>query len=177
MSDPKPPQTPSTEELIAAISRRLISEDGAAREAGPPAVRGQDDILELTERLDDDAEPRSSIEPPGAAARPADSTSRAEPPSPRLFTAAEPDRDRGRLLSETAARATASSFARLGPLSSDRRTVRELPAGADGRTIEDIVLEALRPLLRSWLDAHLPSIVERLVREEIARLTGEAGLR
>jgi len=35
----------------------------------------------------------------------------------------------------------------------------------------------LRPLLQDWLDGHLPAIVERLVREEIARVVGEARLR
>jgi len=35
----------------------------------------------------------------------------------------------------------------------------------------------LRPMLQSWLDEHLPDIVERLVREEIARVVGESGLR
>jgi len=32
-------------------------------------------------------------------------------------------------------------------------------------------------MLQSWLDEHLPAIVERLVREEIARVVDEAGLR
>jgi cell pole-organizing protein PopZ len=32
-------------------------------------------------------------------------------------------------------------------------------------------------MLQSWLDEHLPGIVGRLVREEIARVIGEAGLR
>ena len=37
--------------------------------------------------------------------------------------------------------------------------------------------EPLRPLLQTWLDENLREIVERLVREEIARVVGEAGLR
>src|SRR5579875_2359995 len=44
-------------------------------------------------------------------------------------------------------------------------------------TLEDIVREALRPLLRSWLDEHLPALAEKLAREEIARIVQEAGLR
>jgi len=39
------------------------------------------------------------------------------------------------------------------------------------------VREMLGPLLQTWLDEHLPGLVERLVREEIARVVGEAGLR
>jgi cell pole-organizing protein PopZ len=37
-------------------------------------------------------------------------------------------------------------------------------------TIEDIVREEIRPLLKSWLDTHLPSLVERVVRSEIERV-------
>jgi len=41
-----------------------------------------------------------------------------------------------------------------------------------GPTIEDIVREELRPLLKAWLDTNLPPIVERLVRAEIERVVG-----
>jgi len=37
-------------------------------------------------------------------------------------------------------------------------------------TIEDIVREEIRPLLKSWLDTHLPTLVERVVRSEIERV-------
>jgi cell pole-organizing protein PopZ len=36
-------------------------------------------------------------------------------------------------------------------------------------TLEDLVREMLRPMLKSWLDDNLPSLVERLVRAEIER--------
>ena len=39
-----------------------------------------------------------------------------------------------------------------------------------GPTIEDLVREEMRPLLREWLDTHLPPLVERLVRTEIERV-------
>ena len=38
--------------------------------------------------------------------------------------------------------------------------------------LEDLVKEAMRPMLREWLDANLNGIVERLVREEIQKVTG-----
>jgi cell pole-organizing protein PopZ len=38
------------------------------------------------------------------------------------------------------------------------------------RPMEDIVREMLRPMLRTWLDDNLPTIVERLVRAEIERV-------
>ena len=47
--------------------------------------------------------------------------------------------------------------------------------GGDGKTIEDLVKEMLEPLLRQWLDANLPGIVERLVQEEIERVARRSG--
>jgi len=41
------------------------------------------------------------------------------------------------------------------------------------RTLQDLVQEMLRPMLKSWLDDNLPSLVERLVRAEIERLGGK----
>ena len=39
------------------------------------------------------------------------------------------------------------------------------------RSLEDVVSEILRPMLKSWLDEHLPEIVDRLVRAEIERVS------
>ncbi|GAA5264579.1 uncharacterized protein ACOSOMT5_P1003 [Acidiphilium sp. MT5] len=47
---------------------------------------------------------------------------------------------------------------------------RRVAISRGGPTIEDIVREELRPMLKSWLDANLSSIVERVVRAEIDRL-------
>ncbi len=38
------------------------------------------------------------------------------------------------------------------------------------RTVEDVIRDLLRPLLREWLDANLPDLVERLVTQEIERM-------
>ena len=40
----------------------------------------------------------------------------------------------------------------------------------DGVTVEEIVREEVRPLLKEWLDKNLPGIVERIVTAEIRRL-------
>lgn len=42
-----------------------------------------------------------------------------------------------------------------------------------GRTMEDVVLDALRPMLKQWLDANLPALVEAMVAKEISRITGK----
>ena len=49
-----------------------------------------------------------------------------------------------------------------------------IPAAATGgRTMEDVVIEALRPMLKEWLDANLPTMVEAMVAKEISRITGK----
>ena len=44
-----------------------------------------------------------------------------------------------------------------------------------GRTIEELVSELIRPMLKTWLDDNLPEMVERLVRAEIERLSRAKG--
>jgi uncharacterized protein len=41
----------------------------------------------------------------------------------------------------------------------------------NARTLDDVVKDMLRPMLKAWLDDNLPNVVERLVRSEIERVT------
>ena len=41
----------------------------------------------------------------------------------------------------------------------------------NARTLEDLVKEMLRPMLKAWLDDNLPGLVERIVRAEIERVS------
>ena len=193
----KSPSEPSMEEIIASISR-IIAEDkpGAERRVGATAPSeatastAKGDILELTQVVDEDgsvrevrpwagdaAAPSRSLDAPTAS--PADATGRIEPQSSRADPVLEPRLGSGgeRIVSTTTSEAVAATFAQLGALPRERRDETELPLGGVERTLEEIVREMLRPLLRAWLDSHLPGIVERLIREEIARVVGEAGLR
>lgn len=43
---------------------------------------------------------------------------------------------------------------------------------AAGRTMEEVVTDALRPMLKDWLDTNLPPLVEAMVAKEISRITG-----
>ena len=45
----------------------------------------------------------------------------------------------------------------------------------NARTLEDLVREMLRPMLKSWLDDNLPSVVERIVKAEIERVSRGRG--
>ena len=92
--------------------------------------------------------PIAPSEPPYAAPAPADS----------LIAGA----------TETAAVAAVSQLMR------SLHTERLMPVYRGGPTLEDLALEALRPMLKLWLDQNLPPMVERLVRNEIERVVAKA---
>lgn len=69
---------------------------------------------------------------------------------------------------EAAAAAGASVDALRRTLASERNAVVQ----RGGPTVEDLVRVELRPLLKEWLDNHLPPLVERLVQAEIERVVG-----
>jgi hypothetical protein len=187
------------EEIIASISRIIAEDkDPADRRFGTKAqsdtvapVSGEkSDILELTQVVNEDGSVRRvspwadgattpSASPDAPTGSPADATRRIEPRPSQADAALEPKLDSGseRIVSAATSGAAAAAFAQLGALPRERRDETELPLGAVERTLEEIVREMLRPLLQAWLDGHLPGIVERLVREEIARVVGDAGLR
>lgn len=47
-----------------------------------------------------------------------------------------------------------------------------VPAAAQVNPLEDMVREMLKPILKQWLDDHLPGIVDEHVKREISRITG-----
>jgi hypothetical protein len=65
--------------------------------------------------------------------------------------------------------ALAASTAALAQLAQSVTRTRE-PAPGSAKTVEEVVREAVEPLLKQWLDQHLPRIVERMVREAIDRV-------
>ncbi|MBI3434236.1 MAG: DUF2497 domain-containing protein [Proteobacteria bacterium] len=125
-----------------------------------------DDILDLTESM-------AAPPPPPAAPVAGFRTIEAEPdvafkeaaPEPRAAVALAVDSrgeaGNGALLSRSTVAAVDSAFNSLA------HTVLVQNA----RTLEDLVREMLRPLLKSWLDDNLPGVVERLVRAEIERVS------
>jgi cell pole-organizing protein PopZ len=46
------------------------------------------------------------------------------------------------------------------------------PAQPQGNPLEEVIREMLRPILKQWLDDHLPAIVDEHVKREIHRITG-----
>ena len=62
----------------------------------------------------------------------------------------------------------------IGALVRSVSAERSASVGRPGITIEDIVREEVKPVLKAWLDTHLPSLVERMVRAEINRVMDRA---
>ncbi|WP_119458817.1 DUF2497 domain-containing protein [Rhodospirillaceae bacterium SYSU D60014] len=69
--------------------------------------------------------------------------------------------------------AEAASTAALAELARTVSRDKETPIDG-GRSVEDLVREAVKPMLRQWLDANLPDLVERVVRTEIQRMVRRA---
>ena len=169
-------QEPTMEEILASI-RRIISEDDAPAEpeAAAPApvpepepeyqAPAEDDVLELTDPIE--PEPAHEPEPaPLESVGDLDVYSPAAPePEPAYTPPPAPSFNRDdvaeTLVGDHASSLAASAF---GSLSS------ALLMPKDGRTLEDVVRELLRPLLKEWLDQNLPRIVETKVEEEVHRI-------
>ncbi|WP_125257105.1 DUF2497 domain-containing protein [Brevundimonas fluminis] len=187
-------QEPTMEEILASI-RRIISEDdapaetaqAAAPEVAPayepepepvdvsPAMMDEtpstqdDDVLELTDRYEEPAaETIGDLDVTPSAPEPV------QAPEPEPFPAAAAPAPSGDgLIGAAAAGAAASAFA--GLTAAVRKPAEpDLPAGA-GTSLEALVGSLLRPMLKEWLDANLPAIVETQVRKEVERIARNAG--
>ncbi len=75
------------------------------------------------------------------------------------------------LMGEAASNAASNA---IGSLVRNISSERAVAIGRPGITLEDLVREELRPLLKSWLDSNLPALVERIVRAEIQRVVERA---
>jgi len=151
---PKPAPAPAAikQDDIDAMLAGLDEPEPAPKAERPPA----EDVLELTEAMQAPAsfrkidgsqdvvfdEPEPPPPPRAEPARPS------APPPPQS------------MLSPATAAAVDSAFNALA------QTVLVQNA----KTLEDLVREMLRPMLQHWLDNNLPTLVERLVRQEIERV-------
>jgi cell pole-organizing protein PopZ len=107
----------------------------------------------------------ASRQPPAASAEPGLSEATAAPePAPTLETQPTAVDERG-LLSAATTAAVGAAFDTLARTAQAR----------SGRTLEELVSELLRPMLKTWLDENLPGMVERLVRAEIERVSRGRG--
>jgi cell pole-organizing protein PopZ len=173
---PPPPPAPKPEPAPAAASGGNKQDDIDAMMAGlmddgpdpePPSVpepEPEPDVLELTAAMQAPAAPafrKIDAQPDVVFEEVAEEPPprRAEPPraAPQPAMAAAPESS---IMSSSTAAAVDSAFNALA------HTVLVQNA----KTLEDLVKEMLRPMLQHWLDNNLPTMVERLVRQEIERV-------
>ena len=159
---PPPPAAANTQDEIDAMLAKFDS-----RSAEPPAPPPPSDVLDLTEEM---AAPAASNEAAMFRTIDAESsdvvfTDRPAEPAPRAIE--EPRRPAAPLPPD-AALISASTIAAVD---SAFNTLAHTVIGQNARTLEDLVKEMLRPLLKSWLDDNLPGVVDRIVRAEIERVS------
>jgi cell pole-organizing protein PopZ len=124
----------------------------------PPSQEGSD-VLELTEAMESPERTASSFRTIEPSADVMFSERPAASPRPRA------NESLSALMSDASTAAVTSAFGSLA------HTVLMQNA----RTIDDLVGDMLRPMLKNWLDENLPTIVERLVRAEIERVSRGRG--
>ena len=133
-----------------------------------PAAAPRDSAFEADESYIEQARPDPGASDYAADAwdhRIEDDEPEAEDAAPAL--PAGTDRTRA-MLSREVADATATAFDRLAD------TIVSQASGGS-RSVEDITRDLLRPMLKAWLDTNLQDVVERLVREEIDRISRRSG--
>lgn len=152
------------------IDAMLASLDAATPESDIRPAQPEADVFDLTDEmaLPDPApaasafhkiEPQDDIEfTETAAARALHQQPSYEPPPFDSAAAAAPAQQ---ILSRSTVSAVESAFNSLA------NTV----LSNNARTLEDLVKEMLRPMLKSWLDDNLPGLVERIVKAEIERVS------
>jgi uncharacterized protein len=175
-------QEPSMEEILASI-RKIISDDGTKKEDEPvaavteatavaatlpAAANASADVLELTQMVADDGSIVDVNAPEPAALTLSD-------PEPEVKTMAPPVDIKfdDPLISESAASAAKSALSTLAStLETERMAMTAaMPIGDGTRTLESMVTEIMRPMIKQWLDQNLSGVVERAVQKEIQRIS------
>jgi cell pole-organizing protein PopZ len=161
---------PNNQDDIDALLAGLDAATPAPEVRAPePEPEPEPDVLELTDEMAMDPTPP----PPPPSFRkvePRDDLEFAESPPPRptpppsyapVDFDAPPLPPQQPMLAQSTVSAVESAFNSLA------HTV----LSSNARTLEDLVKEMLRPMLKSWLDDNLPGLVERIVKAEIERVS------
>lgn len=120
------------------------------------------DELELIEGMDiifDEIEDEVAIQEPVVQATPSSEPVPVVEPAPAPV---ERPSNLENLISQQAATSVSESFSSLSGLL----------VSSQAKTMEDLLKEMMRPMLQSWLDENLPTLVEKMVAAEIRRLSG-----
>jgi uncharacterized protein len=167
---PKPAPAPPAKNSQDDIDAMLAGLDEATSEAeirpAPPEPEPEADVFEPTDAMAV-AEPEPSAPPPKPAfqkVEPDDDlefSEHARSQRPPAFEQSPFESPAQQMLSRSTVSAVESAFNSLA------NTV----LSNNARTLEDLVKEMLRPMLKSWLDDNLPGLVERIVKAEIERVS------
>ena len=166
---------PSMEEILASI-RRIIADEKDAPAATEEAAGATEEVLELTQMVQDDGsvvDVRQEVPEPEPEPAPEPEPEPALEPEPEPEAAPMNKQEADALLSDLAATAATSSLEALAhTVQSERKAsfTGVTPIGLGGRTLEDLVMELMRPMLKEWLDQNLPPVVERIVQKEVERI-------
>jgi len=172
---PAPPPRPPSPAPRVSPSEASLSASAEAADPGPasePAASEQwADILDLTGSMASAMSPPPPSAAPDPMPNPAFRTidgsfdvsyeDSAEKAASQRSVGEDFRDERAQLLSNSTSAAVDSAF----------NTLAETVLVQNARTLEDLVREMLRPMLKSWLDDNLPGMVERLVRAEIERVS------
>jgi len=186
-------QEPSMEDILASI-RRILSEDtgGSAADAETPKPAAAKprpvepeppDDQDLAEFDEPDPEPlapmdQSSVDDLFATPEPEPEPAPPPPPPRRpamppedIFLLSPQMRAGHTLVSAQTAGESTDVLSQLARAILDRRDIAVVTRDV---TLEGMVREMLRPLLREWLDRNLPYLIERLVKKEIDLMINRA---
>lgn len=156
---------PSMEEILSSI-KRIIAEEG---EGTPQRTRRQPKAAPAT--LTAPAVPPRST-PLVGDEMDEDEVLELSDPMPANRPEFAPRAAEGAAAAEPIVSPEAAAASR-GALDSLSRLMIKPEPGSDG-SLEGLVREMLRPMMREWLDANLPQLVETMVAREIKRITGAA---
>src|SRR3954454_16979542 len=166
-----PPPAPAPEPVASNnqddIDAMLASLDAATPEADirPAQPEPEPDVFELTDEM---ALPEPAPAPAAAT------FSKVEPQDDIEFTEAKAARRQATYDPpfESAAPARPMlSHSTVSAVESAFQSLANTVLSNNARTLEDLVKEMLRPMLKSWLDDNLPGLVERIVKAEIERVS------
>jgi uncharacterized protein len=157
----------NSQDDIDAMFGSFDAPDTAPAAAPEPA---QPDILDLTEAMEASAADPAGFQTIDGRADVVFNEPAPPPPvantvteARRQFQQSMPDRS---LLAPSTTAAVDSAF----------NTLAQTVLVKNARTLDEMVAEMLRPMLKAWLDDNLPGMVERIVRDEIERVSrGRAG--
>ncbi len=142
----------------------LASLDAATPEADIRPAAPEADVFELTDEM---ALPEPAPAPAAAT------FSKVDPQDDIEFTEAKASRRQPAYEPpfESAPARPILSHSTVSAVESAFNSLANTVLSNNARTLEDLVKEMLRPMLKSWLDDNLPGLVERIVKAEIERVS------